>query len=110
MTGSSAPGPGPAPGPAPVRRGGPPDPGGRAVVYWMQRAQRGADNPALDAAIEAGNALGLPVVVFFGLTPAYPNANRRHYRFMAEGFADIALQEIAQEKLGLTAEGETLAA
>jgi DNA-directed RNA polymerase subunit omega len=27
-----------------------------------------------------------------------------------EGFADIALQEIAQEKLGLTVEGETLAA
>ena len=75
-----------------VRRPGPPDPAGRAVVYWMQRAQRGADNPALDAAIEAGNALGLPVVVFFGLTPAYPNANRRHYRFMAEGFADIAAQ------------------
>jgi deoxyribodipyrimidine photo-lyase len=31
-------------------------------------------------------------VVFFGLTSAYPGANLRHYRFMAEGFAGIAAQ------------------
>ncbi|MFO7694374.1 MAG: deoxyribodipyrimidine photo-lyase [Vicinamibacterales bacterium] len=72
-----------------VRRPGPPDPGGRSVVYWMQRAQRAADNPALDIAIHAANALGLPVVAFFGLTPAYPNANRRHYAFLADGLPDI---------------------
>jgi len=29
-----------------VRRSGPPDPAGTCVVYWMQRAQRGLDNPA----------------------------------------------------------------
>jgi len=73
-----------------VRRPGPPDPGGRAVVYWMQRAQRAADNPALDVAIHAANALQLPVVAFFGLTPAYPHANRRHYAFLADGLAEIA--------------------
>src|SRR5512139_1454085 len=73
-----------------VRRPGPPDPDGRAVVYWMQRAQRAADNPALDAAIDAANALHLPVVAFFGLTPAYPNANRRHYAFLADGLPDVA--------------------
>jgi len=73
-----------------VRRPGPPDPGGRAVVYWMQRAQRASDNPALDTAIHAANALGLPAVAFFGLTPAYPNANRRHYAFLADGLPDIA--------------------
>jgi deoxyribodipyrimidine photo-lyase len=75
-----------------VRRAVEADFDGRVVVYWMQRAQRGADNPALDLAIEAGNALGLPVVAFFGLTAAFPGANLRHYRFMAEGFADIAAQ------------------
>jgi len=75
-----------------VRRAGVADPDGRAIVYWMQRAQRGTDNPALDLAIEAGNALGLPVVALFGLTAAFPRANLRHYRFMAEGFADIAAQ------------------
>ncbi len=73
-----------------VRRSGPPDPDGRCVVYWMQRAQRGLDNPALDLAIEAANLLGLPVVAFVGLVANYPNANRRHYRFLAEGFNDIA--------------------
>lgn len=75
-----------------VRRAGDPDPGGRVVVYWMQRAQRGTDNPALDVAIAAANDLGLPVAVFFGLTASFPGANLRHYRFMAEGFADIAAQ------------------
>jgi deoxyribodipyrimidine photo-lyase len=48
-----------------VRRSGLPRKGGRCVVYWMQRAMRIVDNPALDVAIETGNLLGLPVVVFF---------------------------------------------
>ena len=73
-----------------VRRPGPPDGSGRCVVYWMQRAQRGIDNPALDVAIRAANALGLPVVAFLGVVPFYPHANRRHYRFLAEGLCDIA--------------------
>jgi len=73
-----------------VRRAGPPLKGGRCVVYWMQRAQRIVDNPALDVAIEAGNLLGLPVVVFFSVIPNYPNANLRHYHFMAQGLRDVA--------------------
>ncbi len=48
-----------------VRRNGPPDPEGRCVVYWMQHAQRGSANPALNTAVEAAGALGLPVAVFF---------------------------------------------
>jgi deoxyribodipyrimidine photo-lyase len=72
-----------------TRRAGPSDPEGTCVVYWMQRAQRGRDNPALDVAVAAANALHLPVVVFLALVPYYPNANRRHYRFLAEGLADL---------------------
>ena len=72
-----------------VRRGGPPRPGGRAVVYWMQRAMRAADNPALDVAVEAANLLGLPVVIYFGVIPNYPNANLRHYHFMQQGLRDV---------------------
>ncbi len=72
-----------------VRRGGAFDAGGRCVVYWMQRAQRAVDNPALDTAIEAANLLGKPVVVFFALVP-YPNANWRHYQFMVEALNDTA--------------------
>ena len=37
-----------------VRRTGSPDREGRCVVYWMQRSQRGVDNPALDVAVELG--------------------------------------------------------
>jgi hypothetical protein len=43
-----------------VRKGGPPDPEGLCVVYWMQRAQRALDNPALNVAIEAANILRKP--------------------------------------------------
>jgi len=73
-----------------VRRGGTPDAAGRCVVHWMQRAQRGIDNPALDLAIRAANALRKPVVIFFAPVPLYPHANLRHYRFLNEGIPDIA--------------------
>ena len=73
-----------------IRRPGDPAPGGRCVVYWMQRAQRGLDNPALDLAVDLANALGLPCVVFFAPVPYYPHANLRHYRFLQQGIADIA--------------------
>ena len=73
-----------------VRRSGPPDPAGKCVVYWMQRALRGVDNPALDTAIEAANELRLPVVAFFAPMPSYPNANLRHYRFLSEGIPELA--------------------
>jgi len=73
-----------------VRRSGDPDTQGACVVYWMQRAQRGGDNPALDVAVEAANALQKPVVVFFAPVPFYPHANLRHYRFLNEGIPDIA--------------------
>jgi len=73
-----------------VRRKGAPDPEGTCVVYWMQRAQRASDNPALNVAIEAGNALRKPVVAFIALVPFYPNANLRHFQFFIEGFGPIA--------------------
>ena len=82
-----------------VRRGGAPDPEGDCVVYWMQRAQRATDNPALDVAIQAGNELKKPVVVFLAPVPFYPRANLRHYRFLAEGIPDIA-EELAARGVG----------
>ena len=72
-----------------VRRNGPPRPDGKCVVYWMQRAIRIHDNPALDVAIDAANLLALPVVVFFSVIPNYPNANLRHYHFMHQGLRDV---------------------
>jgi deoxyribodipyrimidine photo-lyase len=72
-----------------MRRGGAPDPSGKTVVYWMQRAQRALDNPALDVAVEIANALQQPVVIFFAPVPFYPHANLRHYTFLAQGIPDI---------------------
>ena len=63
---------------------------GDCVVYWMQRAQRGIDNPALDVAVKVANLLHKSVVVFFAPVPFYPHANLRHYRFLNEGIGDIA--------------------
>jgi deoxyribodipyrimidine photo-lyase len=82
-----------------VRRGGAPRKGARCVVYWMQRAMRIVDNPALDVAIEAGNLLELPVVVYFSVIPNYPNANLRHYHFMAQGLRDVA-EDAAERGVG----------
>jgi deoxyribodipyrimidine photo-lyase len=73
-----------------VRRGGALHKGARCVVYWMQRAMRIVDNPALAVAIEVANLLGLPVVVYFQVIPNYPNANLRHYHFMQQGLRDVA--------------------
>lgn len=72
-----------------VRRGGAPRREGKCVVYWMQRAQRALDNPALDTAIKIGNELGLPVVAFFSAISNFPSANLRHYVFLNQGLADI---------------------
>ena len=83
-----------------VRRGGSPRPGARCVVYWMQRAMRIPDNPALDVAIEAANLLGLPVVVFFSVIPNYPHANLRHYHFLQQALRDVA-EDAAERGVGL---------
>ena len=71
-----------------VRRDGVPKPDGAVVVYWMQRAERGVDNPALDIAVEAANVLGLPVVAFFSGLSNFPHAVLRHYVFLNEGLRD----------------------
>lgn len=77
-----------------VYRAGQCDEQGQCVLYWMQRAQRGRANHALNAAIMLANELRLPVVVVF-VVADYPAANLRHYRFMLEGLALAArhLQE-----------------
>jgi deoxyribodipyrimidine photo-lyase len=81
-----------------VRRGA--EPGdGKCVVYWMQRAERAVDNPALDLAVNIGNALGLPVVAFFSAIDNFPNANLRHYRFLQQGLADVE-HDLAERGIG----------
>ena len=81
-----------------VRRGGAPGEG-KCVVYWMQRAQRGRDNHALDMAIAVGNALGLPVVAYFAAISNFPHANLRHYAFLNQGLPDVE-EDCAERGVG----------
>jgi deoxyribodipyrimidine photo-lyase len=62
---------------------------GEYVLYWMQASQRAEYNHALEFAIEQANARKLPVIVYFGLTDSFPEANERHYCFMLEGLKDV---------------------
>ncbi len=82
-----------------VRKSIAPRKDGRCVVYWMQRTMRIIDNPALDMAIDAGNHLGLPVVVYFQVIPNYPSANLRHYHFLQQGLRDVE-QDAAERGVG----------
>ena len=63
---------------------------GRYVLYWMQQSQRVEYNHALNVAIREANRVDLPLLVGFGLTDAYPEANLRHFQFMLEGLQDVA--------------------
>ena len=58
---------------------------GRYVLYWMQSSQRTVGNLALEYAIRKANKFKIPVVACFCIDPFYPEANLRHYTFMAEG-------------------------
>jgi deoxyribodipyrimidine photo-lyase len=59
------------------------------IIYWMQQSQRTRFNHALNYAIDQANQLKLPLIVYFGLTDKYPEANLRHYQFMLEGLMQV---------------------
>jgi len=71
----------------------------KCVLYWMRRSQRAWDNPALNIAIQAGNILRKPVLVFFGLAPKAHHANLRHYTFLIQGLHDVA-NELRKRNVG----------
>ncbi len=62
---------------------------GAYVLYWMQASQRTEYNHALEYAISKANELRQPIIVFFGMTDAFPEANERHYAFMLEGLGEV---------------------
>ena len=71
---------------------------GNYVLYWMQSSQRAEQNHALEFAVQGATELDQHLLVVFGLTDDYPEANLRHYTFMLEGLKDV--QE-ALEKHGI---------
>lgn len=72
---------------------------GEFVLYWMRTAVRAHENPALDVALEAGRALGLPVFVHHALSERYPYASDRHHTFILEGARDVEA-ECAARSIG----------
>src|SRR5918994_5319008 len=69
---------------------------GDYVLYWMQSSQRAEQNHALEYAAQRANEMGQRLLVVFGLTDDYPEANLRHYAFMLEGLKDA--QEALRER------------
>ena len=65
--------------------------GGHYVLYWMQASQRAECNHALEYAIRTADELAKPLIVYFGITDRYPEANERHYTFMLEGLRETQL-------------------
>ncbi|MEA2070680.1 MAG: deoxyribodipyrimidine photo-lyase [Asgard group archaeon] len=62
---------------------------GSFIIYWMQASQRTEYNHALNYAIEKANKNNKALIVFFGLTGQFPEANERHYTFMLEGLQEV---------------------
>jgi deoxyribodipyrimidine photo-lyase len=54
----------------------------------MQQSQRAAYNHALEYAVQQANKQDQMLLVVFGLTDDYPEANLRHYTFMLEGLKE----------------------
>jgi deoxyribodipyrimidine photo-lyase len=61
---------------------------GPDIILWLQASVRASCNHALEYAIEQANELRKHLIALFVLTPAYPEANERHYAFLLEGLAD----------------------
>lgn len=66
--------------PGPARKGA-------YVLYWMQKAQRARQNPALEEAAALSAGARLPLVVLFVLAD-FPGAAPSHYRWMLAGLAE----------------------
>jgi deoxyribodipyrimidine photo-lyase len=61
----------------------------RYVLYWMQSSHRTENNLSLNYAISKANHLNKPLLVYFGLTTSYPEANMRSLNFMLQGLQEV---------------------
>jgi deoxyribodipyrimidine photo-lyase len=60
------------------------------MLYWRQQSQRVECNDVLAFTVQRANRAGNPLVVGFGRTENYPDANFRHVQFMLEGVWETA--------------------
>ncbi|UWR21265.1 deoxyribodipyrimidine photo-lyase [Sulfitobacter sp. S190] len=63
--------------------------GARYVLCWIQQTLWAWDNPVIDAAVELGNDIGLPVVVYHGVREDYPYASDRLHHFLLHASRDL---------------------
>ena len=61
---------------------------GSYVLYWMQASARAHYNHALEYAAQNANELRKPLLIYFGITDNFPEANQRHYNFLLEGLRE----------------------
>jgi deoxyribodipyrimidine photo-lyase len=60
------------------------------VVYWMSRAIRVNENPALVKASEIARENGAKLIVIFAMIPNFPYANTRNMEFLLKGLAEVS--------------------
>jgi len=60
------------------------------VVYWMSRAIRTEENPALIEAAKQARGNGTKLIVVFSLIPDFPFANTRNMDFLLKGLAEVS--------------------
>ena len=66
----------------------------RYVLCWLQQALRGVDNPIIDAAVELGNGLDLPVVIYHCVDNRHKYASHRFHRFILEASQSLERDSI----------------
>ena len=60
------------------------------VLYWAQMNRRVESNHALEFAAARANAMKLPLLVYEGLTCAYPFASARFHTFLLQGVPETS--------------------
>jgi deoxyribodipyrimidine photo-lyase len=71
---------------------------GDYVLYWMQASPRSQCNHALEYSIKKANHFKKPLLVYFGLTNDFPEANERHYSFLLQGLKNT---QVSLENRGI---------
>ena len=63
---------------------------GKWVIYRMQASVRTEQNLALSEACRISRLLDKPLKIVFHLNAAFPEANYRHFLFLAQGLSEVA--------------------
>jgi len=78
---------------------------GSYVLYWMQASARAHYNHTLEYAAKYANEHDKPLLIYFGLTDDFPEANQRHYHFLLEGLRETQ-QELKNRDLQMVIQFE----